>query len=148
MRGLKQKSYVAKGKSIERNWFVVDVTDKTLGRMATRIATILMGKHKPTWTSFLDTGDYVVIVNADKIKVTGKKREQRTYQRYSGYPGGLKEFSFENWFSRQPAELVRHAVKDMIRNTKLGRQQRKKLFVYAGPDHPHQAQCPKKLEIA
>ena len=99
MRGLKQKSYVAKGKSIERKWFVVDAADKTLGRLATRVATILMGKHKPTWTSFLDTGDYVIIVNADKIKVTGKKREQRTYQRYSGYPGGLKEFSFDTWFS-------------------------------------------------
>ncbi len=147
MNGTKQKSWLAGAKTVQREWFVVDATNRTLGRMATKVAMVLMGKHKPTWTPFLDTGDFVVIVNAGKVKVTGKKREGRVYNTFSGYPGGRKEFTLQEWLDSHPEDVVRHAVKDMIPNSPLGRKQRSKLFVYPGSDHPHQAQQPKPLEI-
>ncbi|MBI2900867.1 MAG: 50S ribosomal protein L13 [Planctomycetes bacterium] len=147
MKAAPQKSWVASSKTFKREWFVVDATNRTLGRMATKVAMVLMGKHKPTWTPFLDTGDFVVIVNAEKAKVTGRKREGRIYNTFSGYPGGRKEFSFNDWFERHPEDVVRHAIKDMIPNSPLGRRQRSKLFVYKGEKHPHEAQQPKPLEI-
>lgn len=143
----KSKSWLASSKTFKREWVIVDATDKTLGRMATRIAEVLMGKHKPTWTPFLDTGDFVVVVNAEKVKVTGKKFQERIYNTFSGYPGGRKEFTFGEWFQDHPEEVVRHAIKDMIPNSPLGRRQRSKLFIYKGDKHPHQAQQPKPLEI-
>ena len=147
MRGQNQKSYLAGAKSFKPEWVVVDATDRILGRMATRVAMILMGKHKPTWTPFLDTGDFVIILNADKVKVTGKKYEERIYNTFSGYPSGRKEFTFKTWFEKHPDEVVRHAIKDMIPNSPLGRQQRGKLFIYKGAEHPHQAQQPKAIEL-
>lgn len=142
----RQKSWVASSKTFTPEWFVVDATNKTLGRMATRVASVLMGKHKPTWTPFLDTGDFVIVLNAEKAKVTGKKYTERIYNTFSTYPGGRKEFTFGEWFKEHPEDVVRHAIKDMIPNNSLGRKQRSKLFVYKGDKHPHQAQQPKPLE--
>ena len=147
MRGLHQKSYVASGKSLNPEWFVVDATDKILGRMATKIAMVLMGKHKPSYTPFLDTGDYVIVINAEKIKLSGKKALKKVYQRYSGYPGGRSEVSFAEKLAKHPEEIVRHAVDDMLPRHRLGRRMINKLKVYAGPKHPNQAQMPKPLEI-
>ncbi len=144
---LRQSSWVASSKTFKQEWVVVDAANRILGRMATKIAQILMGKHKPTWTPFLDTGDFVIVLNAEKVKVTGKKTSDRLYNTFTGYPGGRKEFSYEEWFQRRPEEVVRHAIKDMIPNSPLGRKQRSKLFVYKGDKHPHQAQQPKPLEI-
>lgn len=147
MRGLKQKSFLASAKTHQQEWFLVDAADRILGRMATRIAMVLMGKHKPTYTPFLDTGDFVVVLNASKIRLTGRKAEQKVYKRFSGYPGGQREVPFAEEFARHPEEVVRHAVASMLPRGTLGRQQITKLKVYAGADHPHQAQAPKPLEI-
>jgi large subunit ribosomal protein L13 len=147
MRGTKQKSFVASAKSHQHEWFVVDAKDRVLGRLATRVAMVLMGKHKPTYTPFLDTGDFVVVLNADKIKLTGKKAEKKVYKRFSGYPGGQKEVPFADELAKHPEEVVRHAVLDMLPRGTLGRQQITKLKVYAGDKHPHAAQNPKALEI-
>ena len=147
MRGTKQKSFVASGKTHQQEWFVVDAKDRVLGRLATKVAMVLMGKHKPTYTPFLDTGDFVVVVNADKIRLTGKKPLQKVYQRYSGYPGGRTVIPFATQFAKRPEEVVRHAVKDMLPRGTLGRQQISKLKVYKGGDHPHAAQKPRSLEI-
>ena len=147
MNALKQKSWVASSKTFKQEWRVLDATGKTLGRMATQVAQILMGKHKPTWTPFLDTGDFVVILNAEKVTVTGKKFTERIYNTFSGYPGGRKEFTFGEWFADHPEDVVRHAIKDMIPNSPLGRKQRSKLFIYKGAKHPHEAQQPKPMEI-
>ncbi len=147
MRGTQQKSFVASAKTHVREWFVVDAKDQILGRLATRVATVLMGKHKPTYTPFLDTGDFVVVVNADKVRLTGKKPTQKVYKRFSGYPGGQKEVPFAVEFAKHPEEVVRHAVLDMLPRGTLGRQQIQKLKVYRGADHPHKAQQPKPLEI-
>src|SRR5437667_6625028 len=147
MRGTKQKSFVASAKSHQHEWFVVDASDRILGRLATRIAMILMGKHKPTYTPFLDTGDFVVVVNAEKIKVTGKKLEKKVYKRFSGYPGGQREVPFASELAKHPEEIVRNAVLDMLPRGTLGRQQITKLKVYAGDKHPHAAHNPKALEI-
>jgi len=141
------KSYNAKASDIERKWYVVDAEGKTLGRLATEVATVLRGKHKPTYTPHMDCGDYVIVVNADKVEVTGKKRKEKIYKRHTGYPGGLREITFEKLIARKPEEIVRHAIKGMMPKGRLGRQMYKKLKVYAGPEHNHQAQKPEVLEF-
>lgn len=140
-------TYMAKPDDIERQWYVVDAEGQTLGRLATKIATILRGKHKPTYTPHLDTGDFVIVVNAEKVNLTGRKWEQKKYYRHSGYPGGLKEITYDKLVQRNPEFIIEKAVKGMIPHNKLGRQVIKKLKVYAGPEHPHQAQQPEKLEL-
>ncbi len=141
------KTYVAKPSTIEKKWYVVDAKGKTLGRLATVVADTLRGKRKPTYTPTIDTGDFVVVVNADKVVVTGNKAEQKMYYRHSGYPGGLKAESYAKLQARRPEEIVRHAVRGMLPHTKLGRAQLRKLKVYAGAEHPHEAQAPETLEI-
>ena len=147
MRGTEQKSFLASAKTHRQEWFVVDAKDRTLGRLCTRIAMVLMGKHKPTYTPFLDTGDFVVVINAEKIRLTGRKPVQKVYKRFSGYPGGQKEVPFEIEIKKRPEEVVRHAVLDMLPRGTLGRQQINKLKVYKGDKHPHVAQQCKQLEI-
>ena len=141
------KSYTAKPSDIERKWYVVDAEGKTLGRLATEVATVLRGKHKPTFTPHMDCGDYVIVVNAEKVDVTGKKRKEKVYKRHTGYPGGLREITFEKLLEKKPEEIVRHAVKGMMPKGRLGRQMYKKLKVYTGPEHNHQAQKPEVLEF-
>lgn len=131
-----------------RQWFVVDATGLTLGRLATQIATVLKGKHKAIYTPSLDCGDFVVVVNADKVRVTGRKLEQKFYYRYSGYPGGLSEISLRDQLAKHPERVLEFAVKGMLPHNKLGRQLIKKLKVYAGPEHPHQAQQPTQFPLA
>jgi large subunit ribosomal protein L13 len=140
------KTYVATPANRERNWVLVDASDKTLGRLATRIADTLRGKLKPEYTPHIDTGDFVVVVNAEKIAVSGNKREQKLYHRHSGYPGGLRTRTLEEMLERRPEEVIRLAVKGMLPRNRLGRQQLRKLKVYAGPDHPHEAQKPKPID--
>jgi large subunit ribosomal protein L13 len=141
------KSYWAKPEEIEKKWYVVDAQDKVLGRMATEIATILMGKHKPTYTPSIDTGDFVVIVNAEKFAVTGKKMEDKIYYRHSGYLGGMKQRTLTEMLDKKPEEVIRLAVKRMLPKTKLGNKMLSKLKVYTGAEHPHAAQNPEALEI-
>jgi large subunit ribosomal protein L13 len=141
------KSYMARPLEVERRWYVVDAEGQTLGRLATEIARVLRGKNKPQYTPHVDTGDFVVVVNAEKVVVTGKKAEQKVYRRHSGYPGGLKETSYEQMMERRPTEILRKAVKGMMPNTRLARQQLRKLKIYAGPEHPHAAQNPQRLEV-
>ncbi len=136
------KTYSTKAKDIERQWWVIDAADRTLGKVATEAANLLMGKHKPLYAPYIDTGDYVVVVNAAKVQVTGKKVEQKIYYRYTGYPGGLKSPSFKEVFSRDPARVIESAVKGMLPHNRLGRAMFKKLKVYPGNEHPHQAQSP------
>jgi large subunit ribosomal protein L13 len=140
------KTYVATPANRERNWVLVDASGKTLGRLATRIADALRGKRKPEYTPHIDTGDFVVVVNAEKIAVSGNKREQKLYYRHSGYPGGLRTRTLEEMLERRPEEVIRLAVKGMLPRNRLGRQQLRKLRVYAGPDHPHEAQKPKSID--
>jgi len=135
-------SYIAKPSEIERKWYVLDAEGKTLGRLATEAAMILRGKKKPTYTPFLDTGDYVIVINAEKIQVTGKKAKEKIYKHHTGYPGGLREITFEQLQAKDPEEIIRHAVKGMMPKGPLGRQMYKKLKVYAGPEHKHAAQKP------
>jgi large subunit ribosomal protein L13 len=141
------KSYMARPLEVERRWYVVDAEGQTLGRLATEIARILRGKNKPQYTPHVDTGDFVVVVNAEKVVVTGKKAEQKVYRRHSGYPGGLKETSYEQMMERRPTEILRRAVKGMMPKNRLARQQLRKLKIYAGPEHPHAAQNPQRLEV-
>jgi large subunit ribosomal protein L13 len=141
------KTYVATPATRERNWLVVDAAGQTLGRLATQIANALRGKTKPEYTPHCDTGDFVVVVNAEKISVTGNKRADKKYYRHSGYPGGIKERSLEDMLQRRPEEVIRHAVKGMLPRNRLARKQITKLKVYAGPDHPHAAQKPTPMEI-
>ena len=141
------KTYVATPDSRERNWLVVDASGKTLGRLATQIADVLRGKRKPQYTPHIDVGDFVVVVNAEKISVTGNKRAEKLYYRHSGYPGGLRSRTLEEMLERRPEEVVRLAVKGMLPRTRLGRAQFRKLKVYAGPDHPHAAQKPEQMEV-
>lgn len=135
----------AKEQDIQRNWYVVDVQGETLGRVATKIATILRGKHKPLYTPHVDCGDYVVVVNAEKVHVTGQKLTQKTYYRHSGYPGGLKQITLRDQLQKFPERVIESAVKGMLPKNRLGRQMFKKLKVYAGPTHPHEAQKPVTL---
>jgi large subunit ribosomal protein L13 len=140
------KTYVAKPSDRERNWLVVDAEGQTLGRLATQLADALRGKRKPEYTPHVDTGDFVVVVNAEKIRVTGKKMEQKRYWRHSGYPGGIKSRTLAEMLDRRPEEVIRKAVKGMLPRNRLARKQLTKLKVYAGPDHPHAAQKPQPME--
>jgi large subunit ribosomal protein L13 len=139
------KTYSAKASEIERQWYVVDAEGQTLGRLATRIADILRGKRKPEFTPHVDTGDFVIVVNAEKIGVTGNKRASKMYYRHSGYPGGLRSRTLAEQLDRRPTEVIRLAVKGMLPRNRLARQQLTKLKVYAGPEHPHGAQNPQPL---
>jgi len=141
------KTYYAKPGEVEREWLLVDATDLVLGRMATQVASILKGKNKPTYTPHVDTGDFVVVINAEKIRVTGKKAEQKTYYRHSQYPGGLKATSYKRMMDKHPERIIEKAVKGMLPKNTLGRAMGMKLKVYAGPDHPHVAQNPRKIEL-
>jgi large subunit ribosomal protein L13 len=141
------KTFVATPATRERNWLVVDATGKTLGRLATDIANTLRGKKKPEYTPHCDVGDFVIVVNAEKVAVTGNKRQEKRYYRHSGYPGGLRSRSFEEMIARRPEEVLRLAVKGMLPRNRLARQQLRKLKIYAGPDHPHQAQQPAPMEV-
>jgi large subunit ribosomal protein L13 len=141
------KTYSAKPYEVERDWFVVDAQDQTLGRLATRVATLLRGKHKPIYTPHVDCGDYVIVVNADKINVTGQKLDQKIYYRHSGYPGGLKQVTLRRRLETHPERVIESAVRGMLPKTRLGRKMFKKLKVYAGPEHPHEAQQPTPLEL-
>jgi large subunit ribosomal protein L13 len=143
--GYPMKSYMASPATIERKWYVVDATGYTLGRLASEVAKILRGKNKPIFTPFIDTGDYVIITNADKIKVTGKKLEQKVYYRHSDYVGGMKETTLKEMLDKKPERVIELAVKGMLPKGPLGREMYKKLFVYAGPDHKHAAQKPEVL---
>ena len=140
-------SYIAKPSEIERKWYVLDAEGKTLGRLASEAASILRGKKKPTYTPFLDCGDYVIVINADKVEVTGKKAKEKIYKHHTGYPGGLREITFEKLQAKDPEEIIRHAVKGMMPKGPLGRQMYKKLKVYAGPEHKHAAQKPEVWEF-
>ena len=142
-----QRTWNAKPGEIERRWYLVDAEGKTLGRLATQIADTLRGKAKPQYTPHVDTGDFVVVVNAEKIRVTGNKLDAKLYYRHSGYPGGLKSRPLRDELERRPTEVIRKAVKGMLPRNRLARQQLTKLKVYAGPDHPHEAQAPQALEV-
>lgn len=141
------KTYLTPVKEIERKWFMVDAQDKVLGRLASEIAIRLRGKHKPNYSTFMDTGDFVVVVNAEKVKLTGKKWDDKKYYRHSGYIGGLKERTAKEVLEKEPEELLRKAVKGMLPKNTLGRDQLKKLKIYAGTEHPHEAQQPETLEL-
>ena len=141
------KTFMQKKETVERNWYVVDATGKTLGRLATQVATVLRGKNKPTYTPHVDCGDYVIVVNADKVVLTGNKREDKKYYNHSGYPGGLRERTAKEMIEKYPEEMVERAIKGMLPHGRLGRAMGKKLFVYRGSDHKHEAQKPVALEI-
>ena len=141
------KTYVATPQDREREWLVVDAAGKTLGRLATQIADVLRGKRKPAYTPHCDVGDFVIVVNAERIAVTGKKREEKLYHRHTGYPGGLRTRTLNDMLERRPEEVIRKAVKGMLPRNRLARAQLRKLKVYAGPDHPHAAQMPKPMEV-
>ncbi len=141
------KSYMARPLEVERKWYVVDAEGKHLGRLATEIVRVLRGKNKPQYTPHVDVGDFVVVVNADRVAVSGRKAQQRVYRRHSGYPGGMKETSYQQMLARKPTEVLRKAVYGMMPKTRLARKQFKKLKIYAGPEHPHAAQDPQTLEV-
>ncbi|HKK32870.1 MAG TPA: 50S ribosomal protein L13 [Desulfomicrobiaceae bacterium] len=141
------KTYSPKKQELQNNWVVVDAQDKILGRLATEIAVRLKGKHKPEYAPHMDNGDFVIVINADKIKVTGQKMSQKKYYRHSGYPGGIKEISLEKQMAKKPEQVIQTAVKGMLPKNPLGRAMLKKLKVYAGTEHPHQAQQPTALDI-
>lgn len=141
------KSYMASPSTIERKWYVVDATGHTLGRLASEVANVLRGKNKPIYTPHIDTGDYVIIVNAEKINVTGKKLDQKIYYNHSDYVGGMKETKLKDMLAKKPEYVLNHAVKGMLPKGPLGRQMMSKLHVYAGPEHAHAAQKPEVLEI-
>ncbi len=144
---MRVNTYVVKEGEIERTWFVVDAEGQNLGRLATRVATILRGKHKPMYTPSMDVGDFVIIVNADKVQVTGNKLEDKLYRRHSLYPGGLKTVSLRRLLATHPERVIEHAVRGMLPKNKLGRAMFRKLRVYAGATHPHAAQQPQPLEL-
>jgi large subunit ribosomal protein L13 len=141
------RTYTAKPGEVERRWYVVDADGQTLGRLATRIADTLRGKGKAQYTPHVDTGDFVVVVNAEKVRVTGNKLDQKRYYRHSGYPGGLRSRTLRDQLERRPTEVIRKAVKGMLPKNRLARKQLNKLKIYAGPDHPHEAQAPQPLEV-
>lgn len=140
-------TYYAKNGEVEKEWLLIDATDATLGRLATKCATILRGKHKPQYTPHVDCGDYVIVINADKIRTTGAKATAKNYYRYSGYPGGLKVESFNEAMAKHPEKVVERAVKGMLPKNTLGRAMGLKLKVYAGPEHPHTAQKPREIKL-
>ena len=141
------KTYMPKTSDFSRDWYLVDATDVVLGRLASQVAFRLRGKHKPVFAPHMDTGDFIVVVNADKVKVTGRKEEQKQYHRHSGYPGGIKSVTAQKMLENKPEEIIRAAVRGMLPKNRLGRQLIKKLKVYAGPEHPHAAQTPQALKI-
>lgn len=141
------KTYYAKPQEVERAWVLIDAADQVLGRVAVKAAQILKGKHKPQYTPHVDTGDFVVVINADKIRVTGNKAEDKRYYRHSGYPGGLKSESFNEAMAKHPERVIEHAVKGMLPKNTLGRAMGKKLKVYAGAEHPHMAQKPREIKM-
>jgi len=136
------KTYVAKPEDISRDWYVIDASDQVLGRLASQVAMRLRGKHKPIFTPHVDTGDFIIVINADKVQLTGRKNDQKMYWRHSGYPGGIKGVSARRLLETKPEELIRQAVRGMLPKNRLGRKLLKKLKVYAGAEHPHQAQQP------
>jgi large subunit ribosomal protein L13 len=142
-----QKTYVPKSGDISHEWVLVDANEQNLGRLATRISSVLLGKNKPTFTPGVDTGDYVVVVNAERVTVTGNKLDDKYYYRHSGYPGGIKEINLRDQLAKHPDRVLRSAVWGMLPHNKLGRKLIKKLKIYAGPDHPHSAQDPKPVEL-
>lgn len=142
-----KKTYVTKSEDVQRDWYVVDATDQILGRLASEVAQIVRGKHKPVYSPSADVGDYVVVVNAEKVRVTGHKLDQKMYYRHSGYPGGLKEVSLRRMLEEHPTRVVEQAVRGMLPKNRLGRKMVRKLKVYAGPEHPHEAQQPEPLEL-
>jgi large subunit ribosomal protein L13 len=135
------------GKDLQRNWYVLDASDVVLGRLATKVAMMLMGKHKPTYTPFIDTGDHIVVINADKVRLTGNKEDDKVYRRHSGYPGGLKEIKARKLRQTRPERMIELAVQGMLPKSKLGKHMYRKLNVYAGPKHPHQAQQPVDMAL-
>ena len=139
---------IPSGKDIQRKWFVLDASGKTLGRLATEAASILAGKRNPLYTPYIDMGDHVVVINCEKIHVTGMRAVQKVYRRYTGFPGGLREESFQKLLARRPEKILEEAIKGMLPKSKMGRQMATKLKVYKGADHPHQAQQPQPLELA
>jgi large subunit ribosomal protein L13 len=141
------KTFMAKPSNIQQRWWLVDADGRVLGRMATRLALILQGKHRPTYTPHLDTGDHVVVVNASKVKLTGRKVEQKSHQYYTGWPGGQREIPYEEMMEKEPERVIRLAVKRMMPKTNLGRLMLKKLRVYPGAEHPHEAQQPEPLDL-
>ena len=141
-------TYFPKAGDIVRKWYVVDASGQALGRLASQVARILMGKESPKYTPFIDAGDHVVVINAEKVKISGMKSEQKAYHRYTGYPGGLRTEDYRERFARKPELVIESAVKRMLPKTKMGEAMYRKLKVYAGPDHPHTAQKPSKLEVA
>lgn len=141
------RTYIPKPSTIEKKWWVVDAKDQVLGRLATNVARVLCGKHKPTWVPFLDTGDFVIVVNAAQVIITGSKLEQKFYRRHTGYPGGLKEIQAKKLFAAKPEKVVKEAVWGMLPKNKLGKKMLSKLKVYAGPDHKHQAQQPEEKKF-
>jgi len=141
------KTYNATNETAQHNWYIVNATDKTLGRLASEVAKRLRGKHKPEYTPHVDTGDYIIVVNASRIKVTGKKTTDKVYYRHTGYPGGLKEMTFEKLLAKSPERIIELAVKGMLPKNPLGRAMYKKLKVYAGAEHPHAAQLPQQLDL-
>ncbi len=140
-------TFSAKKKEIERSWFLVDAENKVLGRLAAKVAAVLRGKHKPVFTPHVDTGDFVIVINADKIHLTGTKLDNKMYYRHSGYPGGIKGVSAGEMLDKKPEAIIQHAVRGMLPKNKLGRQQLKKLKVYAGTEHPHESQMPQELKL-
>ena len=141
------KTYSAKAESVERDWYIVDAADKTLGRLATEVASRLRGKHKPEYTPHVDTGDYIVIINAEKVTVTGNKATKKIYYSHTGYPGGIKDITFEKLMEKAPERALQSAVKGMLPKGPLGREMFRKLKVYVGSEHPHTAQQPQTLEL-
>lgn len=141
------KTYLAKPQEVERKWYVVDATDQVVGRLATKVATILRGKHKPTYTPNVDTGDYVIIINADKVRLTGNKENKKEYVHHTGYPGGRRVTSFRQMMDKHPERVLEHAIKGMLPHNTLGRQMYRKLRVYAGQEHNHAAQMPEELSL-
>ncbi|MDR1412838.1 MAG: 50S ribosomal protein L13 [Actinomycetes bacterium] len=140
-------TYYAKPGEVEREWLLIDATDVVLGRLATRLAAILKGKTKPQYTPHVDVGDFVVVINAEKVRLTGNKAEQKAYYSHSGYPGGLKEVSYQRMLQAHPERVIEHAVRGMLPKNTLGRAMGRKLKVYAGPEHPHGAQAPRPIEL-
>jgi len=138
---------IPSGKDYQRSWFVLDASEVVLGRLATKAAMVLMGKHKPTYTPFIDTGDHIIVINADKVRLTGSKEDQKIYYTHSGYPGGLKETQAKKMRQRRPERMLELAIQGMLPKSKMGKQMYRKLNVYAGPKHPHQAQLPQDLAL-
>ena len=144
---MNNKTFTPKPSDVTRHWWVVDAADKPLGRLATEVATLLRGKHKPMFAPHIDTGDFVIVINASQVAVTSKKSQQKIYYRYSGYPGGMKAESFENLRERRPEAVIERAVQGMLPKNRLGRKMLGKLKVYSGADHPHEAQVPEMREV-